>query len=89
MIDNRRNPNDYMILDVDAYQDDTKHMSALQSGAVLLLLIEFYRRGDLPTDDERLAEIAKMTLPKWKAHKTIVMEVASNPIKYVQWGFEQ
>lgn len=82
----KRNPNDIMMLDVDLYQADTKHMSALQSGAVMLLLMEFARSGDLPADNKRLAEIAKMPLKKWLDHRRLVMEVAGNPLKYVQVG---
>ncbi len=88
MIDNR-NPNDVMMLDVEAYQNDTKHMSALQSGAVILLLMEFARSGQLPKEDYLLAEVTKMPLSQWLAHRDAIMGVASHPLKYVQIGAAQ
>jgi len=51
------------------YLGDTEHLSTLQHGAYCLLLFSYWRRGGLPDDDQQLANIAKMPLEDWLAHK--------------------
>ena len=47
----------------DAYLADTRHLSTLEHGAYLLLMMEAWRRPhcDLPDDDRVLARLAGLT----------------------------
>lgn len=55
-----------MPLWTDAYLGDTRHLSTIQHGAYLLLLIVSWRNGgDLPDDDKLLARYAGLTGQQW------------------------
>jgi uncharacterized protein YdaU (DUF1376 family) len=59
----------------DAYLADTRHLSTLEHGAYLLLLIEAWRRPncDLPDDDRMLSRLAGLSQDEWLEIKPIVM----------------
>lgn len=59
----------------DAYLADTRHLTTVQHGAYLLLLMEAWRRPSsaLPDDDVLLAKLAGMTMPEWQDTKPSVM----------------
>lgn len=59
----------------DAYLADTRHLSAEQHGAYLLLLMEAWRRPtcSLPDDDEMLARLACMSAERWALNRGTVM----------------
>lgn len=59
----------------DAYLSDTRHLSTLEHGAYLLLLMEAWRRPncDLPGDDLLLSRMAGLRPDEWSAVKPIVM----------------
>lgn len=48
------------------YLADTTRLSVDQHGAYFLLLIDYWRRGAPPDDDEILASICKTTVARWK-----------------------
>lgn len=58
----------------DAYLADTIHLSTVEHGAYLLLLISSWRVPDctLPDDDKFLAKITRMRLARWKAIRPIM-----------------
>ena len=60
----------------DAYLSDTRHLSTLEHGAYLLLLMEAWRRPncDLPDDDRFLARLAGVSADEWAEIKPVVME---------------
>lgn len=60
----------------DAYLSDTRHLSTLEHGAYLLLLMEAWRRPncDLPDDDRFLARLAGVGADEWAGIKPVVME---------------
>ena len=64
-----------MPLFTDAYMADTRHLSAAQHGAYLLLLMTAWRMPDcrLPDDDVFLSRCAAMDLRTWRKNKDIVM----------------
>lgn len=51
------------------YISDTQHLSLEQHGAYLLLILAYWRHGNLPTDEKKLALIAHMSPAKWKANR--------------------
>lgn len=59
----------------DAYMADTRHLTAAQHGAYLLLLMTAWRMPDckLPDDDKFLARCAAMDMRTWKANRDVVM----------------
>lgn len=59
----------------DAYLADTRHLSAEQHGAYLLLLMEAWRRPScsLPDDDDMLARLACMSAERWAFNRDAVM----------------
>lgn len=59
----------------DAYLADTRHLSALEHGAYLLLLMMAWRLPDcrLPDDDAKLAKWAAVDGRTWKRIKPVVM----------------
>lgn len=60
----------------DAYLADTRHLSALEHGAYLLLLMMAWRSQDcqLPDDDVKLSKWACVDARTWKRIKPTVME---------------
>jgi uncharacterized protein YdaU (DUF1376 family) len=50
----------------DAYLADTGHLTTIEHGAYLLLLVTMWRNGgELPNDDKELARYARMTSGQW------------------------
>lgn len=59
----------------DAYLGDTTHLTTIEHGAYLLLLIAMWRnKGTLPNDDKLLARYARLQSNQWKRMKPILME---------------
>lgn len=60
----------------DAYLGDTTHLTTLEHGAYLLLLIAMWRTKEkrLINNDERLARYAKLTNGQWQRIKPTIME---------------
>lgn len=65
----------YMPLVIEKYLGDTAHLTTMQHGAYLLLLMHYWRRGAaLPDDDARLAATAKLSLAEWKKNRAVLAE---------------
>jgi len=61
-----------MPLYIADYLSATEHLDAAESGAYLHLIMHYWQKGKLPTEDRFLARIARMTERQWaKAKPTI------------------
>jgi uncharacterized protein YdaU (DUF1376 family) len=63
----------YMPLWIGDYLADTTHLSTVQHGAYLLLIMAYWRKGPLRNDDATLAATAKMTAAEWRKHKLVIL----------------
>lgn len=72
----------------DAYLSDTRHLSAEQHGAYLLLLMEAWRRPTctLPDDDEMLARLACMSTERWAFNRETVMAFWTYDGRRKEWA---
>ena len=62
-----------MPLWTDAYLGDTTHLTTIEHGAYLLLLMAMWRAdGKLPNDDKLLARYARVTAGQWKRIKPVL-----------------
>lgn len=65
----------WMPLLVDKYLGDTTHLTTEQHGAYLLLLMTMWKRdGSLSNSDAQLCAVTRLSPPKWKAMKPVLME---------------
>lgn len=64
----------WMPLYVADYLADTSHLSAAEHGAYMLLIMHYWQRGCLPSDDRVLSRIARMTAEEWHDSKPIIAE---------------
>ena len=55
----------WMPLYVGDYLGDTGHLTTAQHGAYLLLMMHYWRKGELPDDDRQLSKITKLPLRTW------------------------
>lgn len=60
----------YMPLYVADYMADAAHLTTTQHGAYMLLIMTYWQRGEaLPSDDRKLARIARMTPDEWAENR--------------------
>ena len=65
----------YMPLYVADYLADTAHLTALENGAYLMLIMNYWQRGkELPAGDKQLARIARVTDTEWAEIKPAISE---------------
>ena len=64
----------WMPLYVGDYLGDTGHLTTAQHGAYLLLMMHYWRKGELPDDDRQLSKITKMPLKAWCDTRPILQD---------------
>jgi len=65
----------WMRFNVGDYLADTMHLSTMQHGVYLLLIMHYFKRGELPPTDGGLARIAKIPTRQWRLHGAPVMSL--------------
>lgn len=65
----------YMPLYVADYLSDAAHLSTLEHGAYLLLIMTYWQRGEaLPDDDRKLARICRVGPREWSRLRPVLCE---------------
>ncbi|MHB8914929.1 MAG: YdaU family protein [Thiobacillus sp.] len=65
----------YIQLYVSDYLADTAHLTAAQHGAYLLLIMNYWQRGQaLNNANERLTNVARMSVEEWSVNKEVLKE---------------
>jgi len=59
----------WMPLYIADYLADTSRLTTEQHGAYLLMIMDYWRNGPLPDDDEALANITRLSLAAWKKNR--------------------
>lgn len=62
----------WMPLYVGDYLAKTGHLTTLQHGAYMLLLMHYWVNGKLPTDETQLQAIARMTPEQWLSNSLAI-----------------
>lgn len=62
----------FMKLYCGDYSADTQHLTTEQHGAYLLLLMHYWTRGSLPSDEVELARIVKMSPAQWRKNRNVI-----------------
>jgi uncharacterized protein YdaU (DUF1376 family) len=62
----------WMPLYVGDYLRDTRHLTTLEHGAYLLLIMEYWSKGRLPTDDKNLRKICEISPYLWRRHRSVL-----------------
>ena len=64
----------WMPLYVGDYLGDTGHPTTAQHGAYLLLMMHYWRKGELPDCDRQLSKITKLPLKTWCDYRAILQD---------------
>jgi uncharacterized protein YdaU (DUF1376 family) len=64
----------WMPLYVGDYLGDTGHLTTAQHGAYLLLMMHYWRKGELPDDDRQLSKITKLPFKTWCDYRSVLQD---------------
>jgi uncharacterized protein YdaU (DUF1376 family) len=78
----------WMPLYVSDYLSGTRHLSTLEHGAYMLLLMHYWSKGGLPDNDEQLARIAGLTRDEWSTTGSLLAEFFDEGWKHRRVDFE-
>lgn len=72
----------WMPLYIADYLKKTTHLGALESGAYLHLIMDYWQNDGLPEDERQLARIARLTDKEWKKLKPTLQAFFCNGWKH-------
>lgn len=64
------------------YLAATGHLTPAQHGAYLLLILHYWNKGGLPTEEKMLARVARMSEREWRANRDTLSEFFSADWKH-------
>lgn len=64
----------WMPLYVADYLADTGHLSTVEHGAYILLIMHYWQNEGLPIEDEKLARIVRLTLKEWRKIRATIAD---------------
>jgi len=70
------------------YLTDTMHLTTLEHGAYLLLIMNYWRNGGLPSDDKKLAAVVRLRLSAWLKIKPTIQAFFSDDWRHKRIDFE-
>lgn len=62
----------WMPLYIADYLADTAHLSTIEHGAYILLIMHYWTKGSLPSDDDTVRRITRLDKRQWVAHRDIL-----------------
>lgn len=65
----------WMPLYVADYLADTGHLSTLEHGAYMLLIMHYWQNGGLPEDERRIARICRMSPAEWSESRDAIADL--------------
>jgi uncharacterized protein YdaU (DUF1376 family) len=65
-------PRPWMPLYVGDYLADTRRLTTLQHGIYLLLIMDYWSTGGLPSDEAQLAQIAGVSQKQWECNRNAI-----------------
>lgn len=65
----------WMPIYIGDYLADTSRLTTEQHGAYFLLLMDYWRNGAPPDDDEALAAVTKLPVVQWKRHRPAIVRM--------------
>jgi uncharacterized protein YdaU (DUF1376 family) len=54
------------------YLADTGHLSTIEHGAYMLLIMHYWQKGGLPADERMIARVARMTTEQWAESREVL-----------------
>jgi uncharacterized protein YdaU (DUF1376 family) len=74
----------YMAFYPADYLAATGHLTPAQHGAYLLLIMHYWVKGSLPTEDHFLARIVRMSEREWQRHRAVIAAFFTSNWKHVR-----
>ncbi len=70
------------------YLADTGHLTTIEHGAYMLLIMHYWANDGLPTDEKKLSRIARMSESEWRESRDTIAEFFSADWKHDRIEFE-